>query len=58
MKEMVSSIDYVIECRDFRIPVSCINPMFEEALGRKPRMLVHTKRDLGGEQDAKARTVR
>ncbi|KAL1971007.1 hypothetical protein VTN77DRAFT_2841 [Rasamsonia byssochlamydoides] len=55
MKKMLSSIDYVIECRDFRAPVTSINPMFEEALGKKSRLIVYTKRDLGGESDAAAR---
>ncbi|PGH09966.1 hypothetical protein GX51_00232 [Blastomyces parvus] len=49
MKKMLSSIDHVIECRDFRIPATSINPMFEEALGEKPRWLIYTKRDLGGD---------
>jgi ribosome biogenesis GTPase A len=57
MKKMMSSIDYVIECRDFRVPVTSINPMFEEALGSKPRLLVYTKRDIGGGADAKTRKV-
>lgn len=57
MKKMLSSIDYVIECRDFRAPVTSINPMFEEALGGKARLIVYTKRDLGAESDAEARRV-
>jgi hypothetical protein len=48
MKSMLSSIDFVIECRDFRSPITSVNPMFEEALGEKPRLIVHTKYDLGG----------
>ncbi|KAJ5461686.1 uncharacterized protein N7458_003238 [Penicillium daleae] len=47
MKNMLSSIDYVVECRDYRAPVTSINPMFEEALGNKRRLVVYTKRDLG-----------
>ncbi|EEH33008.1 mitochondrial GTPase [Paracoccidioides lutzii Pb01] len=49
MKEMLSTIDHVIECRDFRIPATSINPLFEEALGEKSRSIVYTKRDLGGD---------
>ncbi|KAJ9196095.1 hypothetical protein DTO166G4_36 [Paecilomyces variotii] len=52
MKNMLSSVDYIIECRDFRAPVTSINPMFEEALGDKSRMIVYTKRDLGGNHRA------
>jgi mitochondrial GTPase 1 len=58
MKNMLSSIDYVIECRDFRVPVTSVNPMFEEALGKKSRLIVYTKRDLGGQSAAKMRKVR
>ncbi|KAJ5107771.1 hypothetical protein N7456_004446 [Penicillium angulare] len=47
MKNMLSSIDYVVECRDYRAPVTSMNPMFEEALGNKKRIIVYTKRDLG-----------
>lgn len=54
---MISSIDYVIECRDFRVPITSINPMFEEALGDKQRLIVYTKRDLGGGTDAVTRKV-
>lgn len=46
MKNMLSSIDYVVECRDSRAPVTSINPMFEEALGKTRRLIVYTKRDL------------
>ncbi|KAJ6001983.1 hypothetical protein N7499_002149 [Penicillium canescens] len=48
MKNMLASIDYVVECRDYRAPVTSINPMFEEALGKMRRLVVYTKRDLGG----------
>lgn len=57
MKSMISRIDYIIECRDFRVPVTSVNPMFEEALGDKPRLIVYTKRDLGGGADATTRMV-
>ena len=57
MKSMISSIDYIIECRDFRVPITSINPMFEEALGDKQRLIVYTKRDLGGAADAVTRKV-
>jgi ribosome biogenesis GTPase A len=57
MKSMISSIDYIIECRDFRVPITSINPMFEEALGDKQRLIVYTKRDLGGGADDLTRKV-
>ncbi|KAL4913957.1 P-loop containing nucleoside triphosphate hydrolase protein [Aspergillus aurantiobrunneus] len=49
MRSMLSSIDYVVECRDARVPVTSVNPMFEEALGKTRRLVVYTKRDLGAE---------
>ncbi|CAL5872093.1 uncharacterized protein PFLUO_LOCUS6350 [Penicillium psychrofluorescens] len=55
MKSMLSSIDYVIECRDYRAPITSINPMFEEALGNKRRLVVYTKRDLGSLPKSSAR---
>jgi ribosome biogenesis GTPase A len=48
MKSMLSSIDLVIECRDYRVPLTSRNPLFEAALKEKDRLLVYTKRDLGG----------
>ena len=54
MQNMLSSIDYVVECRDYRVPVTSINPMFEEALGKTRRLIVYTKRDLGAESGSPA----
>ncbi|KJK67903.1 50S ribosome-binding GTPase [Aspergillus parasiticus SU-1] len=54
MQNMLSSIDYVVECRDYRVPVTSINPMFEEALGKTRRLIVYTKRDLGAESGSSA----
>ena len=47
MQNMLSSIDYVVECRDYRVPATSVNPLFEEALGKTRRLVVYTKRDLG-----------
>ena len=55
MKSMLSSIDYVVECRDYRVPVTSINPMFEEALGKTRRLIVYTKRDLGADPQPSVR---
>ncbi|PGH27798.1 hypothetical protein AJ80_00586 [Polytolypa hystricis UAMH7299] len=49
MKSMLSSVDHIIEVRDFRIPSTSINPMLEDALGEKSRYIVYMKRDLGGD---------
>ncbi|KAK5128037.1 hypothetical protein LTR85_005154 [Meristemomyces frigidus] len=47
MRTMLSQIDLVIECRDYRIPLTSRNPMFEESLAGQERMIVYTKKDLG-----------
>ncbi|KAJ9613152.1 Mitochondrial GTPase 1 [Cladophialophora chaetospira] len=47
MTSMVSQMDLVIECRDYRVPIVSRNPMFEANLGERPRMIVYTKQDLG-----------
>lgn len=57
MKNMLNSIDYVVECRDYRVPVTSINPMFEEALGHTRRLIVYTKRDLGAGQPSARKQV-
>ncbi|KAI9850102.1 MAG: Mitochondrial GTPase [Thelocarpon superellum] len=49
MKTMLSSIDLVIECRDYRVPLTSRNPLFEESLAGRHRLIVYTKRDLGSE---------
>ncbi|RDW72487.1 putative GTPase MTG1 [Aspergillus mulundensis] len=51
MRNMLSSIDYVIECRDNRVPFTSVNPMFEEALGKIRRLVVYTKKDLASQGD-------
>ncbi|KAF1972372.1 mitochondrial GTPase-like protein [Bimuria novae-zelandiae CBS 107.79] len=48
MKTLLSTIDLVIECRDYRVPLTSRNPLFEESLEGKERLIVYTKRDLGG----------
>ncbi|KAF2107149.1 mitochondrial GTPase 1 [Lophiotrema nucula] len=47
MKTLLSSIDLVIECRDYRVPLTSRNPLFEKSLEGKERLVVYTKRDLG-----------
>jgi hypothetical protein len=47
MKTMVSSIDLIIECRDYRVPLTSHNPLFEESLAGRERLVVYTKKDLG-----------
>lgn len=49
MKTMLSQIDLVIECRDYRVPITSRNPLFEENLSGRERLIVYTKQDLGSE---------
>ena len=57
MKNMISQIDLVLECRDYRIPLVSRNPLFEETLGERPRLIVYTKQDLGSNHTASDRRV-
>jgi ribosome biogenesis GTPase A len=57
MKTMVSQIDLVLECRDYRIPLVSRNSLFEETLGERPRLIVYTKQDLGSKYSASDRRV-
>lgn len=52
MRTMLSQIDLIIECRDYRIPLTSRNPMFEDSLEGKERLIVYTKKDLGGQGSA------
>lgn len=47
MKTMLSSIDLIVECRDYRVPLTSRNPLFEASLADRPRLIVYTKKDLG-----------
>ena len=46
MKNMLSNIDLIMECRDSRIPITSRNPLLEEYLAGKERVIVQTKHDL------------
>lgn len=61
MKSMLSRIDLIIECRDYRVPLTSTNPLFEESLAGRERLIVYTKKDLGRcgtEQDQQVRRAR
>jgi hypothetical protein len=63
MKTMLSQIDLIVECRDYRVPLTSHNPLFEDALAGRERMVVYTKKDLGRkgngtEEDNKVRGLR
>ncbi|KAI4186964.1 MAG: hypothetical protein L6R41_003121 [Letrouitia leprolyta] len=56
MKTMLSHTDLVIECRDYRIPLTSRNPLFEETLAGRERLIVYTKKDLGSAGQNKDKT--
>ena len=57
MRTLLNQIDLIVECRDYRIPLSSRNPMFEDVLSERERIIVYTKKDLGSngsrEEDSK-----
>lgn len=57
MKTMLTYIDLVIECRDYRVPLTSRNPLFEENLAGRERLIVYTKQDLGSEGRQEDRIV-
>lgn len=55
IRESLADVDFVLEIRDARIPLTSINPAFEELFGRdrgllpksgKKRLIVYNRRDL------------
>lgn len=46
MKQMMAGVGLILECRDYRVPLSSRNPLFEDTLQGKRRTIVYTKRDL------------
>lgn len=48
--ENVKLVDVVIELRDARIPESSYNPLLQEIIGAKPRLVILTKSDLASPQ--------
>ncbi|KAJ4320543.1 Mitochondrial GTPase 1 [Fusarium piperis] len=43
----LSNISLILECRDFRLPLSTHNPRLERAVAGRQRLVVYTKTDLG-----------
>ena len=54
---MLTHIDLVIECRDYRVPLTSRNPLFEENLAGRERLIVYTKQDLGSGGTQEDRSV-
>jgi ribosome biogenesis GTPase A len=51
--EQLKLVDMVIELRDGRIPMSSANPLLQELIANKPRLIVFTKRDMADESVTK-----
>lgn len=52
IKTILPQISVVLECRDFRLPLSTHNPLLERSLAGRDRLLVYTKSDLGTDTPA------
>merc|ERR1711865_781567 len=48
MRERMAQTQVFLEIRDARVPFSSINPLFEEIMRDKPRVVVLNKADLVG----------
>ncbi|KAK0655925.1 P-loop containing nucleoside triphosphate hydrolase protein [Cercophora newfieldiana] len=53
MRQTLSNVGLIIECRDFRIPITSWNPLLERSLAERPRIIVYTHRDLGPSSSSK-----
>ncbi|KAL6858036.1 Mitochondrial GTPase 1 [Amphichorda felina] len=46
IKTILPTISLILECRDFRLPLSTHNPHLEQSLAGRDRLIVYTKSDL------------
>lgn len=51
MEENLKKVDFIIEIRDARIPVSSQNPLIEQLAGNKPRLILLSKKDKADPKD-------
>ncbi|KAF5019696.1 hypothetical protein F66182_8293 [Fusarium sp. NRRL 66182] len=54
----LSNISLILECRDFRLPLSTHNPQLERSLAGRERVVVYTKSDLGTDSPHAANALR
>lgn len=54
----LQSISLVLECRDFRLPLSTHNPRLERAVAGRPRLVVYTKASFGRDTPGAANALR
>ncbi len=57
MQTILSSVDLVIECRDYRIPLTSQNPLLEEVSRGREKLVVYTKQDLGSNRGPEDKEV-
>ena len=58
IEENLKLVDLVIELLDARIPISSQNPMLQELIGDKPRLIVLNKADLAANVDVSLKKFR
>lgn len=58
IKSVLPIISLVLECRDFRLPLSTHNPHLEQSLAGRDRLVVYTKSDLGADSRAAQNALR
>ncbi len=54
IKEKINLVDIVIELRDARIPLASKNPMVDDIVGKKPRLIVLNKASMADPRATKA----
>ncbi|KAK4232975.1 P-loop containing nucleoside triphosphate hydrolase protein [Achaetomium macrosporum] len=63
MRQMLANIGLIIECRDFRVPITSWNPLLERSLASsspadgRARIIVYTHRDLGPSEQSISHTA-
>ncbi|KAK1717606.1 P-loop containing nucleoside triphosphate hydrolase protein [Colletotrichum lupini] len=50
----LSDVGLVLECRDYRVPLTSWNPVLDRAIAGRERIVVYTHRDLGADSSASA----
>lgn len=58
IKTILPIVSLVLECRDFRLPLSTQNPTLERTIAGRERLVVYTKFDLGTDSPEAAPALR
>ena len=53
MEENLKKVDFIIEIRDARMPLSSKNPMIDQIIQNKPRLIILSKRDKANPEATK-----